>query len=210
MDDTTSSVFPDYSHDVIWVGGASGWLQKFTGVFQGTPTRVTTGGFPVQVRATTFTSSPVYDFASNNVFIGDASGFFYRVSSTGVVTASGQLDFGTGVVAGPIVDGTTNRVYVFASSDGTTNCGGQPCTAVYQFGTGFAAGTTGNKAVVGNSVAFPQPPVLCLMVGLIPNISLRGLLRGICTCAEIQVGHQDCTRFRSPRVRWERRWRALY
>ena len=158
-DDRTSSVFPDYSHDTIWVGGALGWLHKITGVFRGTPAEVhAAGSFPVQVRATGFTSSPVYDFASNNVFIGDANGYFSRVSSTGVVTASGQLDFGTGVVAGPIVDGTTNRVYVFASSDGTTNCGGQPCTAVYQFGTGFGAGTTGNKAVVGTSVALPLTP----------------------------------------------------
>jgi hypothetical protein len=158
--DITSSVFPDYSHDTIWVGGALGWLHKITGVFRGTPTQVTTGGFPVQVRNTTFTSSPVYDFASNNVFIGDASGFFYRVSNTSppVVTASAQIDFGAGIVAGPIVDGTTNRVYVFASSDGSSSCGGQPCTAVYQFGTGFAAGATGNKAVVGASVAFPSSP----------------------------------------------------
>jgi len=159
-DDTTSSVFPDYSHDTIWVGGALGWLQKITGVFQGTPTRVTTGGFPVQVFPTNATSlsSPVYDFASGNVFVGDYGGYFYRVNSTGVVTRSGQVDFGAGVVAGPIVDGTTNRVYVFASSDGTANCGGQPCTAVYQFGTNFAAGTTGNKVVLGTSVAFPSTP----------------------------------------------------
>jgi len=157
VNDTTSSVFPDYSHDTIWVGGAFGWLHKITGAFRGTPAEVTTGGFPVRVRNTTFTSSPVYDFASNNVFIGDASGFFYRVSATGVVTASGQVDFGTGVVAGPIVDGTTNRVYVFASSDGTANCGGQPCSAVYQLGTNFVAGTTGNKAVVGTSSATPSP-----------------------------------------------------
>ena len=46
-DDTTSSVFPDYSHDTIWVGDALGWLHKITGVFHTTPTPVTTGGFPV-------------------------------------------------------------------------------------------------------------------------------------------------------------------
>ena len=161
-DDTTSSVFPDYSRDVIWVGGEFGWLHKITGVFRGTPAVVNTGGFPVQVRNTTFTSSPVYDFASDNVFIGDASGFFYRVSNTTppVVTASAQLDFGVGIVAGPIVDGTTGRVYVFASTDNTLNCaaGTRPCTAVYLLGTSFAAGTTGAKATVGASVAFPSTP----------------------------------------------------
>jgi hypothetical protein len=161
-DDTTSSVFPDYSHDVIWVGGALGWLHKFTGVFQGTPTRVSSGGFPVRVFPgnPTSLSSPVYDFASGNVFVGDYGGYFYRVDSAGGVTRSGQIDFGAGVVAGPIVDGTTNRVYVFASTDNTLNCAGgtRPCTSVYQFGTSFGAGTTGNKAVVGASVVFPSIP----------------------------------------------------
>ena len=160
-DDTTSSVFPDYSHDVIWVGGGRGWLQKITGAFVGTPTRVTTGGFPVQVKPSnpTSLSNPVYDFSSGNVFVGDYGGFFYRISSTGVVTASGQVDFGAGLVVGPIVDSTSGKVYVFSSSDGTTNCVGlTPCSAVYQFGTSFAAGTTGTRVAVGASVAGPPNP----------------------------------------------------
>ena len=88
-DDTTSSVFPDYSNDVIWVGSAGGWLHKFTGVFVGTPTRVTSGGFPVHVNPgnPTALSNPVHDSASGNVFVGDYGGFLYRVSSTGVATA---------------------------------------------------------------------------------------------------------------------------
>ncbi|HTT19160.1 MAG TPA: hypothetical protein VMG82_09455 [Candidatus Sulfotelmatobacter sp.] len=161
VDDTTSSVFPDYTNDTIWVGGTLGWLHTFTGVFRGTPTRVTTGGFPVQVKPAnpTALTSPVHDFASNNVYVGDAGGFFYRVSSTGVVTASGQVDFGAGVVDGPIVDATAGKAYVFASSDGTTNCAGaRPCAAVYMFGTSFAAGTTGTRAVVGVSQAAPPNP----------------------------------------------------
>ncbi len=160
-DDTTSSVFPDYTNDVIWVGGAVGWLQKFTGVFRGTPTRVTSGGFPVQVNPgnPAALSNPVHDSASSNVFVGDYGGFLYRVSSTGVVTASGKVDFGAGLVAGPIVDSTAGKVYVFSSSDGTTNCPGTtPCSAVYLFGTGFLAGNTGTKAVVGASVSFPPNP----------------------------------------------------
>ncbi len=47
----------------------------------------------------------------------------YRVDSdTGAVTATGELDFGTGIVQGPIVDSTAGLVYVFASSDGTETC----------------------------------------------------------------------------------------
>jgi hypothetical protein len=160
--DTTSSVFPDYSNDVIWVGGAGGWLHKFTGVFRGTPTRVTTGGFPVRVNPVNpnALSNPVHDSVSGNVFVSDYGGFLYRVSSTGLVTASGQVDFGTGLVAGPIVDSTAAKVYVFSSSDGTANCAGgtKPCAAVYLFGTGFGAGNTGAKVVVGTSQAAPPNP----------------------------------------------------
>jgi hypothetical protein len=78
VNDTTSSVFPDYTNDTIWVGGALGWLHKFTGVFKGTPGEVTTGGFPVQVNSAnpTSLSSPVHDNASGNVFVGDYGGFF--------------------------------------------------------------------------------------------------------------------------------------
>jgi len=160
-DDTTSSVFPDYTHDVIWVGGARGWLQKFTGVFRGTPTRVTTGGFPVQMNAANPNplSSPVYDFTTTNVYVGDYGGFLYRVSSAGVVTRSGQVDFGTGLVAGPIVDSTAGRVYVFSSSDGSTACpGATPCSAVNQFATNFAANNTGTRARVGTSRVAPPNP----------------------------------------------------
>src|SRR5262249_3567460 len=73
-------------------------------------------------------------------------------------TKSAQVDFGTGLLAGPIVDSTNSKVYVFSSSDGTTGCAGQPCTAVHQFGTSFPANNAGIKAVVGTSVAFPSSP----------------------------------------------------
>jgi hypothetical protein len=162
VDDTTSSVFPDYTHDIIWVGGALGWLHQITGVFRGTPAEVITGGYPVQLSATTtFLSSPVYDSVSGNVFVGDASGFFYRVTTASppVVTKSGQVDHGTGLVAGPIVDSTAEKVYVFSSSDGSGSCtGGVPCSAVFEFAVTFGSGTTGAEAVVGNSQAAPPNP----------------------------------------------------
>jgi hypothetical protein len=163
-DDRTSSVYYDYTNDVAWVGGALGWLHKITGVFKGTPTEVTTGGFPVQVsNTTTFISSPIYDRISNNVFVGDASGFLYSVNATSAaVTKSGRLDFGTGLLDSPVVDSTNRFVYVFASSDGTVNCnsGAVACSAVYQLSTTFSAGATGSETVAGSSVAsgtLPNP-----------------------------------------------------
>jgi hypothetical protein len=160
-DDTTSSVFPDYEHDTIWVGGALGWLHKITGVFRGTPGEVTSGGFPTQVNDTTWISSPVYDSASTNVFVGDASGFLYRVdSSNGTVTPSAQLDFGTGLVDAPIVDSTNGLVYVFASSDGSTSCSAETtaCAAVYQLTTTFASDDVGTEVEAGASVAYGTLP----------------------------------------------------
>ena len=153
-DDTTSSVYYDYTNDVAWVGDGSGWLHKFTTFFNGAPTEVTTGAFPVQVNpGNPFAlSSPVYDRITDSVFVGDLGGTLYRVSATGAVTASGQLDFGTGIVDGPIVDSSNGFVYVFASSDGTGNCTlGADCAAVFQLSTAFSAGDVGSNVTVGNS-----------------------------------------------------------
>jgi hypothetical protein len=172
VDDRTSSPFYDYSGDIAWVGGATGWLHEITGVFKGTPTEVThaTGVFPVQVNPTNpnTLSNPVYDHGSKNVFVGDAGGFFYAVNSaTAAVTKSAQMDFGAGLVASPILDQTNGLLYVFASSDGTTNCapGAVACSAVYILSNTFTAGTKGTELAVGTSVAFgtfPNPNPLYL------------------------------------------------
>jgi hypothetical protein len=159
LDDRTSSVFPDYTHDIIWVGGIDGWLFKFSGVFRSTPTEVTTGGFPLQMNPSNpnSLSSPIYDYSSDYVFVGDYGGYLYRVNSAGSVTASAQVDHGKGLVAGPIVDSTAEKVYVFASSDGTTNCtAGAPCAGVFEFSaTGSLA--TATEITTGTSSATPSP-----------------------------------------------------
>jgi hypothetical protein len=161
-DDTTSSVFYDYTNDIGWVGGTGGWLHKITGMFNGVPTEVNNGVFPVQVNSGATLSSPVYDSGSQNVFVGDYDGYLYSVSvniTIPVVTQSGELDFGAGIVEGPIVDSTNGFVYVFASSDGSTGCdfGAVPCSAVYQLSTAFGSGDTGTEAEAGNSSGTPNP-----------------------------------------------------
>ncbi|HEY3971788.1 MAG TPA: hypothetical protein VGM18_02225 [Candidatus Sulfotelmatobacter sp.] len=166
VDDRTSSAYYDYTNDIAWTGGAIGWLHKITGVFKGTalnpPGEVSAGGFPVQVNTTnpSALSNPVYDHISRNVFVGDAGGFFYRVpSATGTTaTASGKLDFGTGLVESPILDVTNSLIYVFSSSDGSTSCGGVACSAVFQLSTTFASGSKGSNVLVGTSVASGNTP----------------------------------------------------
>lgn len=166
VDDTTSSVFPDYNNDVIWVGSASSWLHKINGPFLGTPTEVTTGGFPVQVfpgNPTTL-SSPVFDASSGSVFVGDYGGYLHRVNATtGAVVHAAQLDHGTGIVMGPIVDSSAGKVYLPSSSDGTTACtGSKPCAALYVLSTSFAANSTGTELKIGVSTSALTPKVAYL------------------------------------------------
>jgi hypothetical protein len=161
--DTTSSVFYNYGGDIAWVGDNRGWLHQFTGVFLGTPAEVRTivapiwpaqmnSGGPLPL------ASPVYDHGSGSVFVGDEGGYFYQVNATSAaVTQSSQIDFGTGIVAGPLVDSTSGLAYVFASSDGGTGCAGGPCAKVHLFATGFGAGTAGTNVTVGASAASPNP-----------------------------------------------------
>jgi hypothetical protein len=164
LDDTTSSVFYDYGHDVAWVGSAGGWLHKIAPAFKGSasnpPQEVTTGGFPVQLNGgATDLSNPVFDSVSGNVFVGDMGGFLYQVSGSGTFTTSGRLDFGVGLVSGPIVDSTAQLIYAFASNNGTMNCTGGtgPCSSVYVFPVNFTAGSVATDIAVGGSVPAPSP-----------------------------------------------------
>jgi hypothetical protein len=157
-DDVTSSVFYDYSGDVAWVGDSAGLLHKFHPFFLGTPAEIRASPWPKQVTGTAL-SSPVFEQVSNSVFTGDGGGFVERTdATTGVVTKSGQVDFGTGLFSGPIVDQTSGNVYVFSSNDGTlSDCAGNSCSAVFQFSTSFVASDPGSESQVGASTGTPHP-----------------------------------------------------
>jgi hypothetical protein len=155
-DDTTSSLFYDYSADTGYVGDSHGWLHKFTPLFNGRPKEITRGGWPVFVNSSnpSALSDPVHQYLGD-VFVGDVGGYLYRVDPSGGVTASGQLDYGTGIVDSPMVDATAGLVYVFASSDGSTNCAdGTACAAVYQLASNFIDGDSGTAVAVGQSVFY--------------------------------------------------------
>jgi hypothetical protein len=175
-DDTTSSVFYDYTGDIAWVGDSQGWLHKFTGVFLGTPAEVRTGGFPVQMPAGGLPlSSPVFDRISQTVFVGDYGGFLNRVdATTAAVTQSGQLDFGTGIVDAPMVDVTRGQVYVSSSDDGSGGCtSGADCAAVVQLSASFAAGDTGTGTALGTSTFTGTPLPNPLYDGTVDNAFLN-------------------------------------
>lgn len=167
--ETFSAPFVDYFGDTLWVGDGNGRLHKFTGIFQGQPAEVTSGGFPATVAAGMQLSPPV--FANGNVYVGSQSGSgtvggkLHRVNaSTGAVYSSTKLavEDSSGIRESVIVDLASNSVYAFLFNDGTTGDGTycQPadpnagnfdaCRTIARFATGFAANASPlQRAYVG-------------------------------------------------------------
>jgi hypothetical protein len=150
IDDTTSSVVPDYGHDTLYVGGEVSWLHKITGVFKGTPAEARSGGFPVQLFPLNpnALANPALDPITGNIIVGDYGGYLFRVSSTGAVVRSAQLEHATALVH-TVVDPSIGVVYAFASNDGAGS------SAVYFLSENFSAGASGTEAKVGVSSASP-------------------------------------------------------
>lgn len=164
---TYSSPFVDYGNDILWAGDGNGRLHKFTGVFQGLPAEVTTGGFPATVAAGMKLSPPVY--AMGNVYVGSQSGAntvggrLHRVdAANGTVTSSAKLALAntTGLRESPIVDASLGQVYVFVFNDRTSAytdaslCNSYSnetdgCRAVFQFPTAFAESSAGSSQQIG-------------------------------------------------------------
>jgi hypothetical protein len=160
--DTNSAVFYDFPSDTMFVGGNGGTLRKFTGVFLGTPAEncaagcgVVQVGWPVFLGVANITTSPVYDHATGQTFIGDSGGFLYSVTNPvapalPVVVRSARLGFSLGIVDSPIVDSVAGKVYVFVSNDA-----GGVVTAnnsrVFQFAANFAGASSGASVTVGDS-----------------------------------------------------------
>jgi hypothetical protein len=168
---THSSVFYEYQNDTALVGDDSGYLHLFINVFLGTPIQIGPPGlFPVQLNpgSPSPLNSPIFDNGEGQhplALVTDTAGFLYSVedlvNNTLDIRQSGQLDFGSGLVEGPVEDSTLGVVYVFASSDGIPPCGSPttPCTGVYKIPAGFADGDFGQEITVGESTdpALGQP-----------------------------------------------------
>jgi hypothetical protein len=142
---TNSAPFYDYTNDVIYVGDNNGKLYKFTGVFRGTPAAVATG-WPVTVNSGAVLTSPVRDQVSGNVYVGDSKGVLSFVRDTGstvgvcgtgsppcLATASVNAGSGNPIVDAPIVDSTTQKVFVTVGRDNGGNAG------VFQAPTGLGS-----------------------------------------------------------------------
>ena len=156
---TRSAPFYDYHNDVLYVGDDSGTLHKFTNIFvSGTPAEVTGGGtssgWPQTVSAGNILTGPLYDRASDNVFVASSDGTLIRIPGTGGsnnIVVSAKVANGAGFGDAPIVDSQAGSVYVFAFCDTTKTCSltGFARSAVFQFSTSFGAGTTGIERTFG-------------------------------------------------------------
>jgi hypothetical protein len=160
--DTNSSPFYDYTHDIMYVGDNSGKLHKFTPVFNGTPAEVTTSGWPITVSSNKLTS-PVYDVGTSNyVFVADSGGYLYSYAASSATheMTSSKLTYASGtvgIVDAPLLDSNTEMVYVFAGEDANTSTtigcdNATGCSGVFQFAAGNTTTATAGTACAATSV----------------------------------------------------------
>jgi len=122
---TQSSPYVDYTHDVAYVGDQSGRLYRITGIFRGTPTLQ----YCITVNSSAaYLTAPVYDQVSNQVFVSDGNtvySFTPGVSSftagNSILLTSSASYSGFRILSAPVVDSTNGFVYVFSPTDSTGN-----------------------------------------------------------------------------------------
>lgn len=132
---TRSSIFEDYRDDVAYVASDAGSMHKFKGLFRGTPTEVTTGGWPMHIIdfGSHKVAGPVFDSVSKNLYYVDDVGTFTYIREVGstvgvcIPTGSvppcwGQVTFaltnnGNNLIEPPTVDSSNQKVYVFLGSN---------------------------------------------------------------------------------------------
>ncbi len=154
---TNSSPFYVYfgtSADTLFLGDDTGHLHKYTGIFNGTPAETIGGGWPVALGSTKLTGA-VYDPNSTLLFVGDAGGFLYSVTTSGtaITATSNRIAFNTaGIADTPLIDvqATTSEVYVSVGCD-LANCTAGN-SAVTRFATGTTiAGSSGTRVLLGTN-----------------------------------------------------------
>ena len=120
---TSSSPWIDYATDVVYVGSDKGNVYKITPVFTGMPT-LAGGNWPVTVHTNFHLTPPVLDAGRSVLMVGSSDGVLYKIDTTTGVLASSSLRVGkgtsSGIVAAPIVDGTSGTTFVVSANDGTS------------------------------------------------------------------------------------------
>ena len=132
---TTSSPWIDYATDVVYVGSDKGNVYKITGVFKGTPA-LAGGNWPVTVHTNFHITAPVLDAGRSVLMVGSSDGVLYKIDTTTGTLASSFLVVGrkggtsSGIVAPPIVDGTSGTTFVVSANGASSVPGGYSAVLV--------------------------------------------------------------------------------
>jgi hypothetical protein len=133
---TLSSPFVDYANDIGYVTDDAGNVYAIAPVFGATPTNPpkVQSGWPINVGSSVVLTPPVYDSASQNVFVADSAGTEFFVMTSGSTTGTcvsgsppclGSNTFaftgGGSIFESPIVDSSTGRVFLFGTQSGGTS-----------------------------------------------------------------------------------------
>ena len=164
VSDTKSAPFYDYTNDIIYVGDDNGYLHKFTSVFKGSPTEVTTAGSPwTSVQSGDVLTSPVLDSGASPpvVFVGvvnsGSSGGYLAYVNTSTLAVSRSKPIGHNTIDfadAPLVDSVAGNIYLAVGNDGSNHSG------VFLFNRGFANNiATGSEAQVGLAATTTPLPV---------------------------------------------------
>jgi hypothetical protein len=155
-----ASPFYNFDKDELYVGDDSGVLHKFSGVFNGTPTEVTTG-WPITVHAGAALTPAVFDSVTNNLFVGDSTGLLSFVMDTGSTTGSCLIPgappclgsativvASTPIIDSPMLDPTTGEVFLFVGDSGLVP-GVAPAAYVLQANMDLSVSVRKNVGVAG-------------------------------------------------------------
>jgi hypothetical protein len=122
---TSSSPWIDYATDIVYVGSDKGNVYKITPVFKGTPDVAGTP-WPVTVHTNFHITPPVLDAGRSVLMVGSSDGVLYKIDTKLGVLSTSHLVVGkkggttSGIVAPPIVDGTSGTTFVVSANDGTS------------------------------------------------------------------------------------------
>jgi hypothetical protein len=154
---TTSAPYVEYGQDVAFVGDDAGYIHKFTGVFNGTPTQAGSP-WPILVATGVKFSPPVYDQGRGMLLMGGNNGSLYEINvATGKVFTLdliGKSGTNPGILAAPVVDITNGTTFVVSANNGSNAILAEVDTTTL---TTLATANIGEGASTGTNIFIYQP-----------------------------------------------------
>jgi hypothetical protein len=154
---TRSSPWVDYNTDNAYMGADDGKVYKFTGVFKGTPTLVTTAPWPVSVSPGSVLTAPVLDKNLGLLMVGNSNGTLFSIDTTTGAVKSLVIGNGAtnpGIMGPPIVDITNGTTFAVSANDGTSGVLVEVDTATM---TELARARIGLASASGTAINLFQP-----------------------------------------------------